>query len=244
MEKNQIKKLHLGRMKTAQIASWMGISYSTFRNVNKKQRLKQLSQFCQFKEVYGGVDIIEIYQEEYTSKIPDDKVVFLNEIKNANDNLSTVAGMVRKLRNEDEYYKSRSEDQVKKKLTKANKALFGYYDKDNKIQSINGSIGNRKYVFGIQLDQFNRYRKLTPEEDELLNHIINSICGSEAIKNRERMLLEKEFEETDMSKEDYIALKNRFNLDLFSDVFRQFKFETGFILRRVQEYEIVKEEVS
>lgn len=57
--------LRLGFMKTQELAEWMGISYGTFRK-RKKERLGELTNFCSFKEIYGGVNITQIYEYEYS----------------------------------------------------------------------------------------------------------------------------------------------------------------------------------
>ena len=56
--------LRLGIMKTQELAEWMGISYSTFKK-KKKEKLQELTNFCNFEEVYGGVNIIQIYEYKY-----------------------------------------------------------------------------------------------------------------------------------------------------------------------------------
>ena len=57
--------LKLGVMKSQQVAEWMGISYSTFRK-KKKEKLEELANFCNFEEIYGGVNIIQIYEYKYS----------------------------------------------------------------------------------------------------------------------------------------------------------------------------------
>ena len=56
-------KLKLGKMTTKELAKWFGISYGSFR-VTKENKLEELKLYCEFEEVYGGVDIKEIYDED------------------------------------------------------------------------------------------------------------------------------------------------------------------------------------
>lgn len=234
---NQLK-LHLGKMSTKEIAQWMGINYNTFRN-NKEKHFKTLSKFCDFKSIYGGVIINQIYSDVYQRQLLEDQKVFLNEISIANEGLSSVAGMSRKLRRDNSYYGKLSENMVEKRMGKANKSTFGVYGENEK--ETQGSYGRKKFVYAIMIDKYNNYRHLTDKEYELLKHIIKSICGKEVDKIMESMLLEQAFKNSDMSKEEYLLKKERFELDLFPDVLFQFKKETGLTVVRIQKYQLFKQ---
>lgn len=228
-------KLHLGKMSTKEIAQWMHINYSTFRN-NKEKKLQILSKFCDFETVYGGVMITKIYSDVYERQLLDDEKVFLHQIDVANEGLSSVAGMARKLRRDSNYYNKLSGSMVEKRMGKANRTMFGQYkDKDKMAQ---GDYGFRKWVYAIKIDDYNNYRSLTEEENNLLKHIVKSICGQEVQKIMESMLLEQAFKNSDMSKEEYLLKRERFDLDLFSDVLFQFKKETGLTVVRIQKYQL------
>lgn len=230
-------KLRLGKMKTQEVAEWMGLKYSTFRN-NKAKHLQRLKDFCEFESVYGGIIVTQIYKDVYESDIPNHKVVFLREINEANEGLSSISGMSRKLKEMGQkYYRDLSERNIQKKMSQWN-YLFGEYDGMNKKETLQGECGSRRWVYAVMLDSFNNYRHLTEEENSLLYHIIKSIVGEQADKIREQMLLDKAFEETNMSKQEYLVKKQRFDEALFGGVHKQFKKETGFILVRIQEYKI------
>lgn len=228
-----MSELRLGKMSTKELAQWMGVNYNTFRN-QKKKKLKVLQQFCDFEQVYGGVIIKEIYESVYKSNIPNDKEVFLNEIKIANQGLSSIAGMSRKLKRDNKYYGQLSERQVSRRMSKWN-VMFGKYNGDK--QAI-GKYGCRRYVYAIRVDIYNNYRPLTDEESELFRHILKSICGKQVDKIMQMMLLDQAFKNSDMTKEEYFIKKERFDLDLFPHVLQQFKKETGLQLVRIQEYKI------
>lgn len=52
------------------------------------------------------------------------------------------------------------------------------------------------------------------------------------------LLLDEAFKNSDMSKEEYLVRKERFGLDFWGSILKQFKKETGFQIVRVQEYKL------
>lgn len=62
-------ELKLGKMTTKELATWFGVSYDTFRH-RKKEKIKELSFYCSYELVYGGVEIIDIYVSEYLKPTP------------------------------------------------------------------------------------------------------------------------------------------------------------------------------
>lgn len=70
-------KLKLGFMKSQEIAEWFGISYGTYRN-SKKKKLEELSAFAEFEEVRGGLEIKNIFEDEYI-KVSDKKKQFVED---------------------------------------------------------------------------------------------------------------------------------------------------------------------
>lgn len=67
-----MKQLVLGKIKTKDLADWFGISYGSFRVV-KQQKLDELKLYCDFEEVYGGVNITKIYDMNNIEYIKDSK---------------------------------------------------------------------------------------------------------------------------------------------------------------------------
>lgn len=231
-------KLKLGKMTTKQLAQWMNIGYGSFRN-NKDRYLKRLSDFCQFEPIYGGVMITEIYDEEYDKCAPQDKQIFLKEIYEANEGLSSVAGVSRKVQFENEYYAKMDEGKIERKFRKVNKGLFGDFGKgQDKVKEAKGKCGSRKWVYAIKIDDYNHYRTLTKEQQDVFRHIVKSVYGNETEKIMESMLLEEAFKETDMSKEEYLLKRERFDLDLFPQMLKQFRKQTGLVITRVQNYKL------
>lgn len=230
-----MKTLRCGKMSTREIAQWMNVNYSTFRN-NKKQKLDDLRRFCDFEQVYGGVNILQIYNPIYQKALSSDEKVFLEEIQNTGNGLSSVAGMSRKLIRYNSDYRTLTENNVEKRMGKVNKNLFGEYEKNSK-QAF-GRMGSRKYVYAIKINDFNKYRCLTDEEMDAFKHILKSICGKQIDKIMESMLLDEAFKNSDMTKEEYLLKRERFDLDLFPHVLKQFKKETGKTVVRIQEYQV------
>ena len=60
-------ELKLGKMSTKELAEWFGISYGSFRTL-KNKKLEELKNYADFKEVYGGVEIICIRKLTYNKK--------------------------------------------------------------------------------------------------------------------------------------------------------------------------------
>lgn len=230
-----MKTLRCGKMSTKEIAQWMDVNYSTFRN-NKKQKLDDLRRFCDFEQVYGGVNILQIYNPIYQKALSNDEKVFLKEIQNTGNGLSSVAGMSRKLIKYNDNYRTLTENNVEKRMGKVNKNLFGEYEKNSK-QAF-GRMGSRKYVYAIKISDFNKYRCLTDKEMDTFKHILKSICGKQIDKIMESMLLDEAFKNSDMTKEEYLLKRERFDLDLFPHVLKQFKKETGKTVVRIQEYQV------
>lgn len=81
----------------------MGITYASFRNRGAKH-LEELKNYCEFEKVYGGVNIKEVFIEDYDRKLySTDKKLYLDEIKRCTkeqDGLATLSGMSRKFLDE------------------------------------------------------------------------------------------------------------------------------------------------
>ena len=67
-----MKQLKLGKIKTKELADWFGISYGSFRVV-KQQKLEELKLYCDFEEIYGGVNILKIYDNSNLEYIKESK---------------------------------------------------------------------------------------------------------------------------------------------------------------------------
>jgi hypothetical protein len=149
------KELRQGRMKTAEIAEWMGISYNTYRK-NASARLKILSQYCDFTKYHGGVEITNIIIPCYYGDLDKTRDVenYLECIKSKQDGLSSVKGMVREfLFGSKEEYKDLSFRAIEHRLTRAGEFAFGKNHNYKKPETLNSSgvYGYRSLTWAIKL---------------------------------------------------------------------------------------------
>lgn len=85
-------KLKLGKMTSKEIAEWFGIAYNSFRR-SKSKRLEELKTYCDFEEVYGGVNILTIFNDTYvknSNKIREIYAKGFEELKNPIDTVSNI----------------------------------------------------------------------------------------------------------------------------------------------------------
>jgi hypothetical protein len=103
-----------------------------------------LKEYCVFEEVYGGIIVSEIFLSKYDKKMSKNMdALFLKEIVQANDNLSTVAGMTRKYKTQ--LNEKVSDKTISRHFTKSRDKLFG--DEVKKM----GIMGSRDYVWAVKL---------------------------------------------------------------------------------------------
>ena len=74
---DEIMKLKLGKMSSKEIAQWFGLSYGSYR-VKKKDKLEELKDYADYEEVYGGVNIKNIKEEEYSKEGKRSKEIVFN----------------------------------------------------------------------------------------------------------------------------------------------------------------------
>lgn len=218
-------ELRLGKLTTKELADWFGISYGTFRN-NKTKKFEDLKNYCEFDEVYGGIIIKEIYFSRYDKGYSKDDEVYLREVKASNEHISTISGIARKLKTEDKDYKDLSESQIKRRMTKAGVRTFGVTS--NFIEK--GRYGTREYVWAIKEDDFNKYRHLTKEEDEIFSKLILDFYTNKDNIDliKKSFLLDLKFEEDDsLSKQEYLNINKQCGYDFYQIVIRNFYTSTG-----------------
>ena len=152
-------KLKLGKMTSKELAKWFGRSYNTYKN-KIDYYLDILSEYCDFEKIYGGVDIKEIYIEEYDKEIrPKAKRVYLKEVERT-CGLMTLSGLSRRSVAEGQFENSRQGYYLFKKV---GYCLFG---DPNGLNEEKGSVGSRQYVWAVKLDDLDNYRYMTDEEQE------------------------------------------------------------------------------
>lgn len=241
-ENKDMITLRLGKMSSKEIAEWMGITYGTYKNSSQK-RLEYLKNFAKFTPCYGGVMIEEIYLDTFVKNISEDDKVYVNEIKQCNEGLSTVAGMIRKLKLKNEEYKDISEDTLYKRMSKAGDRTFGRtVEQDSK-----GTCGSRHYVWAVRVDKYNYYRRMTEEEEIIYKQLLNEYCDDEKTQEqieKDALVLDA-FKNHEITAEEYAEYK-LYSCNFFTEVVGKFKSRTGFLLVRTTKHELdrIEEEAN
>lgn len=229
-------KLKLGVMTNCELAQWLGISTKALTNT-KQAYLQKLEPFAKFTPVRGGVNIEEIYIEEYIKNFnpKGDDALYLKAVQEAPDHLTSISGIVAKLVMEPEF-KGISSRTLEGRISKAGVRAFGVTG-DPKSR---GLCGSRDYIWAVKLyDRPNHYRRMTDEENEIYTQLISAYCLGEPEKISRAALLEDAFLHSEsMTKEEYFELKIELGLDYFTEIITQFKHKTGLQLARATLHEI------
>lgn len=226
-------ELRLGKMTSREIAAWMDISYNTYRT-RKQKYLTQLKEFARYREVYGGVEILEIYLPTYVKNLNTDVAIYFEQVKNATDNLTSLSGMAEALVQTDEFYGT-SVETMRQRMRKAGETAFGVTDEEGS----RGIYGSREYIWCVKLnDRPNHYRCLTAEEEKIFNDLIKAVYSSDVERIKKIMLLEETFKTSKMTKEEYFEKKDRMNLNCFAEVLGYFLKETGYQIVRATHHDI------
>lgn len=229
----KILSLKLGYMSRKELAAWFGIKDKTYENY-RVTYLKKLEDFAKFTIVRGGVKIEEIYIAEYVKNLDNDVEVYLKEVKEANENITSVTGMSEKLC-ETEEYANIPVRTMRDRMTRAGKKAFGITAEEGS----RGIYGSREYLWAIKEEGLNAYRRLTAAEEEVFDKLLVNYYSSEPEKIKKAALLEETFRKSkEMTKEEYFREKERLNVNLFYDVIQQFKAETGLQVVRATVHEI------
>lgn len=230
-------ELKLGKMSSKELAEWFGISYTTYRR-NPKKYLEKLHKYADYNTVYGGVEITCIHMSKYSKHCEAaENDLYLDEIKNCNDGLSTLSGMSNKLIRDHEEYKDMSDRAVIRRLSFSRNFLFG----NPRVDFDKGSAGTCEYKWAVKLDNYNSFRQLTAEEEELFNQIIANVYGEAPDKVKEEALLLDIFLNTDMSKEEYQRQREYIGKrGLFAECLDRFYMETGYRIVRATKHSLFK----
>ena len=174
-------KLKIGLMKSQELAEWFNISYSTFRK-SKKQKLEELKTYCDYEEVFGGVNIKEIYEEEYVKNRKKNYEIIKSSFdkewnKNGIDTCSNVTTKI--------YGKHRNELTVKENtaynyVVNVRNELYG------KPFSTLGSLGSCMYLWCRKdFDKDNNiivYTEFTDEEQKIKKNLMKKYFSTDVEK--------------------------------------------------------------
>ena len=230
-------QLKLGLMKNTELARWVNITNKTYEN-GRKSYLTKLELFAQFTVVRGGVIIEKIFIDTYVKNMDDDVKLYLNEVKNAEDNITSLSGMSEKLCATEEFINIPIET-MRGRMRRAGEKAFGITVEENS----RGLYGSREYVWAIKLyDKPNHYRYMTIEEEQLFDTMVSNYYSTEPDRIKKAALLEESFKTSDsMTKEEYFKEKERLNLNIFYDIIKLFKKETGLQIVHATAHEIDEE---
>lgn len=243
-KKVKIMQLKTGFISTKELAQWMNMSYSGFRK-NSDKKLNILKSYCDYEKVHGGVNIKEIYINTYSGDLTTTDISnYLEEIKSKTNGLSSITGMTKKFLETKEEYKDMKFDTVRYRLTKAGNIAFGKNSVNSVLNPAPGVYGTRAMVWAIKEEGYNNYRYMTTEEAEDFDKIIGELYADNAKKVKQAALLEKEFLESDMEKEEYKKLKEELKLDVFSLCLIAFKEKHKVSIVRCSEHDLRKKDRS
>lgn len=221
-----MKELQLGKISTKELADWFGMSYGSFRN-NKTKKMEELSSFCKYKEVYGGIEVIEImdpvYVKEADKKKELIKNVFIGEWQGSNqNNLNTCANVAKSI------------DKKYGKELKLKESTIETYARDVRTDLFgvpsfsDGTLGSCQYLWAkaIPVDD-NTYicEKLTEAEVELKNKLLKKYFTVKNADDIEKKFIIKEMVNTGEITKD-MAYDLTCDLDGLNEVgFRRFLAE-------------------
>lgn len=178
-----MKQLMLGKIKTKDLADWFGISYGSFR-VCKQQKLEELKMYCDFEEIYGGINVLKIYDNNNITYIKDSKKNYelvkssFSEEWNS-DGIDTCSNVAIKI-----YDKHKNELSVVSSTTynyvrKARNELFGIPFLDA------GSLGSCIYLWckkELGNDGTIIYTQFTDEEDKIRKDLMKKHFSTDVEK--------------------------------------------------------------
>lgn len=227
-------ELKIGKNSSKELAQWFNVSYNTYKN-NISKYLSILEDYCKFEKIFGGAIIEEIYIKEYDKNLNvKDKKIYTDEINyciERQNGLSTVAGMARKYVRQGEY---ENENTARRRLNKSGVELFGKTDG----LSAAGEIGVREYVWAIKVNDFNQYRFMTEEEEQIFNDIIMSCFSGDVETIKSLGLLDDMLKNKEIDVDEYFEKKERFGNYNFQGCLFQFKKETGEVLVRATKHQL------
>lgn len=224
-----MKQLRLGKITTRELADWFGISADRYRHT-KQQKLEILADYCDFDEIYGGVEIKEIYMDTYDKNLNKriDKMV-LQEIKETNG-LMSISGMARKLG------LSRYEERL---CSRSRAEMFGKFTEESPAKA-EGIFGYRKAVWAIKINDQDVYRKLLDEERDLWRQILDKFYNKKLTDDEVLLKVQiAEFcVEHNCSFEKYNQMLVDYGLDFYGLAVSKFKDQTGLQIVHISEHEL------
>ena len=179
-----MKQLKLGKITSKELADWFGVSYGSFR-VYKQQKLEELKLYCAFDEVYGGIMVNEIFDDDNVEYIKDSKKNY-DLIKSSFDEEWNASGIDTCSNVAYKIY-----DKHKNELTIADKTAYNYVLKArNELYGIPniglGPLGSCIYLWcRKEYDEANDlviYTELNDEEQEIKKKLMKKYFSTDVEK--------------------------------------------------------------
>lgn len=174
-------ELHLGKMTTKELAEWFGISYGGFRNA-KEKKLKELQYYADYKEVRGGVEIINIKRPIFNKKDTSVRQIYQQGFEELREPIDTVSNI-----NEKIY------DKYHAQLPTLSSAASGYHYAIE-VRNANygtpfkdvGALGRCYYLWckvEADSDGLLYFVQFTPEEEQLKKNLLKQYFGTDEEKD-------------------------------------------------------------
>ena len=187
-----MSELKLGKITNAELAEWFGTTLKQIEH-RKKQYLEKLKEYCEFKPVWGGVEIIEIYKFFYV-KNKNYQIVLENFEKywspSGLDTCSHVGDQIY-LEHQDELTTQLNTTQ--KHVVQVRNELYG-----KPFDEIGGPKGKCKYVW-CKKDETGTPQFLTEEEEAIKKDLLTKWFGATSEKTIlvQEMIRKNEITETE-----------------------------------------------
>lgn len=234
-------ELHLGKMKSVEIAEWLGVAYSTFRNNSKKQ-FSKLDNYCEYKKVWGGIEITKIYCPVYKGEAKRCMVKdYIAEVKDSP--ISSAAGVARKFKAEEKTgYEEYKVETLRNNMAKVARFSFGKPQIPNHFDlEKSGVYGYRYNQWVIKTGDYNEYRPMSEKEYQIFKDIVSETCHTNPDKIIEMNGLIQDFKNGDITQDEFLEVQDD-SKSFFSMCLREFMDRTGVIPVRCSNHHLASYE--
>ena len=216
-------ELRLGKVTNKELAVWFN---TTDTQISRKKNifLKKLEEYCQFKPVWGGVEIIEIYRSIYI-KNKNYNIVKNNFdtawSKNKLDSCKRVAGQIYQENKEQLTIKESTVYQYTKEVRNE---LYG------RPMCYHGVKGSCTYIW-CKKDDTGHLAFLSEKEEKIKKELLNKYFST---ADEKVVIVKNMVDKGEIKKEEaWITLDELLNLDhSYSSFMYEFKAKTGIQLIR------------
>ena len=225
-------ELKIGKMKAKELAEWFGISYGTFRN-KKDEKLNELKCYCEFEEVYGGVNIKNIKIAKYEKKMSKIREIYAKGFEELRNDIDTVSNINDKIyyKYQDELPTLSSPDSGYHYAIEVRNANYGVPFKDV------GKLGKCYYLWCKVSEDRTLYMPFTEEENKIKKELMTKYFGTDEekdiliaqmvdageISEAEAYRMMREYR--NLNKAGFVAFKNALQDAIGTEIVRATKFE-------------------